>query len=108
MNHIQEAIGKYNDSIARIFPDEKPVFSPKAVLFDMDGVLYNSMPNHAIAWEESMKKFGITMTKADAYATEGARGFETIMTSQRKKPNGCMRRRQGYITLCLTLPSSTE
>ena len=79
MNHIQEAIGKYNDSIARIFPDEKPVFSPKAVLFDMDGVLYNSMPNHAIAWEESMKKFGITMTKADAYATEGARGFETIM-----------------------------
>ena len=79
MNLIQEAIGKYNDSIVRIFPDEKPVFSPKAVLFDMDGVLYDSMPNHAIAWEESMKKFGITMTKADAYATEGARGFETIM-----------------------------
>ncbi len=22
-------------------------FSPKAVLFDMDGVLYDSMPNHA-------------------------------------------------------------
>lgn len=79
MNLIQEAIGKYNDSIVRIFPDEKPVFSPKAVLFDMDGVLYDSMPNHAIAWEESMKRFGITMTKADAYATEGARGFETIM-----------------------------
>ena len=44
MNLIQEAIGKYNDSIVRIFPDEKPVFSPKAVLFDMDGVLYDSMP----------------------------------------------------------------
>ena len=24
-------------------------FCPKAVLFDMDGVLYNSMPNHAVA-----------------------------------------------------------
>lgn len=53
-------------------------FSPKAVLFDMDGVLYDSMPLHAIAWQESMKKFGIHMTTADAYATEGARGIDTI------------------------------
>ena len=53
-------------------------FCPKAVLFDMDGVLYDSMPLHAIAWQESMKKFGIHMTTADAYATEGARGIDTI------------------------------
>lgn len=53
-------------------------FSPKAVLFDMDGVLYDSMPHHAIAWQESMKQFGIRMTKADAYTTEGARGIDTI------------------------------
>ena len=51
---------------------------PKAVLFDMDGVLYDSMPNHAIAWQGSMAKFGIHMTEADAYATEGARGVDTI------------------------------
>lgn len=54
------------------------LFCPKAVLFDMDGVLYDSMPLHAIAWQESMKKFGIHMTTADAYATEGARGIDTI------------------------------
>ena len=53
-------------------------FNPKAVLFDMDGVLYNSMPNHAVAWQESMKQFGIQMTIHDAYATEGARGIDTI------------------------------
>ena len=53
-------------------------FCPKAVLFDMDGVLYDSMPLHAIAWQESMKKFGIHMTTADAYTTEGARGIDTI------------------------------
>ncbi len=52
--------------------------SPKAVLFDMDGVLYDSMPNHAIAWQQSMAQFGITMTADDAYATEGARGVDTI------------------------------
>ena len=51
---------------------------PKAVLFDMDGVLYNSMPNHAIAWQQSMARFGIQMTADDAYATEGARGVDTI------------------------------
>ena len=50
----------------------------KAVLFDMDGVLYDSMPNHAVAWQESMAKFGIKMTADDAYATEGARGVDTI------------------------------
>lgn len=63
-------------------------FSPKAVLFDMDGVLYDSMPLHAIAWHESMKRFGINMTEADAYSTEGARGIDTIvkfMKAQRGK-----------------------
>lgn len=51
---------------------------PKAVLFDMDGVLYNSMPNHAVAWQQSMAQFGIVMTEEDAYLTEGARGVDTI------------------------------
>nr|WP_207155559.1 HAD hydrolase-like protein [Prevotella herbatica] len=57
---------------------EKFGWNFKCVLFDMDGVLYDSMPNHAIAWQESMAKFGINMTAADAYATEGARGIDTI------------------------------
>ncbi len=53
-------------------------FAPKAVLFDMDGVLYNSMPFHAQAWRESMEHYGIAMSEADAYACEGMRGVETI------------------------------
>ena len=44
----------------------------------MDGVLYDSMGNHAVAWVQSMQKFGIHMTADDAYATEGARGVDTI------------------------------
>lgn len=58
---------------------------PKAVLFDMDGVLYDSMPNHAIAWQRSMATFGITMTAHDAYATEGARGIDTIRMMVRQQ-----------------------
>lgn len=53
-------------------------FQPKVVLFDMDGVLYNSMPHHAVAWKESMKTFGLDMTEADVYATEGMKGVDTI------------------------------
>ena len=74
---------------------------PKAVLFDMDGVLYDSMPKHAIAWQQSMASFGIHMTADDAYATEGARGVDTIRQMVRRqqsrsakpKPSGCTTRR---------------
>ncbi|MCR5078074.1 MAG: HAD hydrolase-like protein [Prevotella sp.] len=53
-------------------------FTPKVVLFDMDGVLYDSMPNHGIAWQRAMSEFGIHFTVEDSYATEGARGVDTI------------------------------
>ena len=53
-------------------------FTPKAVLFDMDGVLYDSMPNHAKSWHESMAKFGLDMAPEEAYTYEGMRGVETI------------------------------
>jgi len=62
-------------------------FSPKAVLFDMDGVLYDSMPYHAIAWEQSMKQFGIRMSKEDAYLTEGQKGIDTIKQMMREQQN---------------------
>ena len=53
-------------------------FAPKTVLFDMDGVLYNSMGNHAKAWHQSMEENGYVMSEADAYQYEGMRGVETI------------------------------
>ena len=33
----------------------------KAVLFDMDGVLFDSMKNHATAWHEAMKQYGMSL-----------------------------------------------
>ena len=53
-------------------------YKPKVVLFDMDGVLYDSMKFHAIAWNKAMQKFGIEMTEHQAYLYEGMRGIEAI------------------------------
>lgn len=50
----------------------------KAVLFDMDGVLFDSMPNHAYSWSHSMTQFGLEMTAEQAYLHEGRTGAGTI------------------------------
>ena len=57
----------------------------RLALFDMDGVLYDSMPNHARAWHESMSSCGINMTEQEAYACEGMRGVEVIMELARRQ-----------------------
>ena len=60
-------------------------FSPKAVLFDMDGVIYDSMPNHSVSWHDSMADFGLDMPYEGAYQYEGMRGVETIKTLAREQ-----------------------
>ena len=50
-----------------------------AILFDMDGVLYDSMPNHSKAWSQAMEKFGMHMTPHDVYLNEGATGHDTVV-----------------------------
>lgn len=62
-------------------------FAPKAVIFDMDGVIYNSMPNHAKSWHKAMKSIGIEMPPDDAYTYEGMRGVETIQLLFKKQRN---------------------
>lgn len=50
----------------------------KAVLFDMDGVLFNSMPYHAEAWHKVMLAHGLTLSREEAYMHEGRTGAATI------------------------------
>ena len=50
----------------------------RAYFFDMDGVLFDSMPNHAIAWEEVMKKHDLPFTAYDCYVNEGRTGESVI------------------------------
>ena len=61
------------------------LFSPKAVLFDMDGVIYDSMPKHATAWHKAMAQFGLDMPYDGAYRYEGMRGVETIKLLARQQ-----------------------
>ncbi len=50
----------------------------KAVLFDMDGVLYDSMPSHVRAWHETMTSLGVNASEEDFYMFEGRTGHSTI------------------------------
>ena len=57
----------------------------KAVLFDMDGVLFNSMPYHAEAWHKVMLAHGLNLSREEAYLHEGRTGAGTInIVSQRQ------------------------
>jgi beta-phosphoglucomutase-like phosphatase (HAD superfamily) len=50
----------------------------KVVLFDMDGVLYDSMPYHVQAWHETILSLGIDSNPDDYYLFEGMSGQATI------------------------------
>ena len=51
---------------------EKPFgHTIKAVFFDQDGVLYNSMPYHADSWAWAMTKHGLPYTAMECYRNEG-------------------------------------
>jgi beta-phosphoglucomutase len=52
-----------------------------AVLFDMDGVLYDSMKNHAATWIQAFKKYNIDFPRKEAYLNEGSTGDFTIKTA---------------------------
>ena len=75
----QEAINRYLNShgYERI--------NLKAVLFDMDGVLFNSMPNHASSWHKVMKRMGFGLSEQEAYMHEGRTGADTINIISRRE-----------------------
>ncbi|MBU0952383.1 MAG: HAD family phosphatase [Elusimicrobia bacterium] len=57
---------------------KKLIKKPKAVLFDMDGVIIDSMPYHFIAWFETLKPLGVKINSFDIYSREGEHWKKTI------------------------------
>ncbi|MCM1021249.1 MAG: HAD-IA family hydrolase [Muribaculum sp.] len=69
---LLHAIDRYNQQVAPY------KFSPRAALFDMDGTLYDSMPNHAHAWHQMISELGIDCTPDEFFLYEGRTGTDTI------------------------------
>lgn len=53
-------------------------WEPAAALIDMDGVLYDSMPRHAAAWQRMMSEQGIETELNEFFLYEGMTGKATI------------------------------
>ncbi len=56
----------------------KPSVHLRAVIFDMDGVITNTMPDHYRAWKVVLTRYGYTPTHLDIYKREGQPGIISI------------------------------
>ena len=54
------------------------LFKAKAVIFDMDGVITNTMPYHFRAWRKIFRQEGLDVTECEIYLREGQPGNITI------------------------------
>ena len=53
-------------------------FNVSAVIFDMDGVITDTMPYHLKAWQSIFASCGITATYQDIYKREGQKGIDSV------------------------------
>jgi beta-phosphoglucomutase len=44
---------------------------PEAVIFDLDGIIIDTMPYHRMAWQDTLKPLGVNISKIDVYLREG-------------------------------------
>ena len=50
----------------------------RAVIFDMDGVIIDSMPYHFLAWYEALRPYGVRVSCFDVYSKEGERWEKSL------------------------------
>lgn len=59
----------------------------KAVLLDLDGVLYDSLPQYVTAWTLAFKEIGIEIPAKEVYQLEGMPGKQTVINIVQKYLN---------------------
>ncbi|MDD5238087.1 MAG: HAD family phosphatase [Candidatus Omnitrophica bacterium] len=52
---------------------------PKAIIFDMDGVIVDSMPYHFLSWYEALRPWGVRVSCFDVYSKEGENWEKTLV-----------------------------
>jgi len=57
----------------------------KAIFFDMDGVIYDSMGNHSVAWSKAFAHLGWDFPLEQVYINEGRTGSSTIHLLYKEK-----------------------
>jgi beta-phosphoglucomutase len=57
----------------------------RAVLFDMDGVITDTMPIHLKAWQEAFRPYGVRVDKMDVYLREGMQSRVMSLEIAREK-----------------------
>ena len=68
---IEESVDRYISSVSS-------AEMIKTALIDMDGILYDSMPYHTLAWKRMTDEAGIDVPRNDFYLYEGMTGAETL------------------------------
>ncbi len=74
---IEIAINNYKNSL-------KTSFNLECIFFDMDGVLFNSMPYHAQSWINAFAEYGLNLPEHEPYMNEGSTALYTIEKMFRK------------------------
>ena len=57
----------------------------RAIFFDMDGVIYDSMGNHSVAWSKAFAHLGWDFPLEQVYLNEGRTGSSTIHLLYKEK-----------------------
>jgi len=63
----------------------KSINKPMAVIFDMDGVIVDSMPYHFLAWYEALMPYGVRVNCFDIYSKEGERWDKSLSDLLKKR-----------------------
>jgi HAD superfamily hydrolase (TIGR01509 family) len=77
---IQEAITKFTLQLNKSI-------QLKGIFFDMDGILFDSMPLHAKAWLQVFNENGFPIPKFEPYLNEGCTAIYTVKKMYKKYRN---------------------
>jgi HAD superfamily hydrolase (TIGR01509 family) len=77
LSEIQNSIDTFSHKL------NKP-FKLKGIFFDMDGVLFNSMPLHTKAWLQVFEENGFPIPEFEPYLNEGCTALYTVRKMYKK------------------------